>query len=93
MKNKKERRSLFSLIIFLSAVAIIIIIASIFIINQEPKETLPQIQPQKENLRLRELNTQETSDEVVSIEKDLNETNLSDLDKELNDIEKEISLP
>ena len=64
-----------------------------FIINQGPKETLPQIQPQKENLRLRELNAQETSDEVISIEKDLNETNLSDLDKELNDIEKEISLP
>jgi hypothetical protein len=39
---------------------------------------------------IKELETQSTSNTVDSIEEDLNNTDLSDIDKELDDIEKEL---
>jgi len=40
---------------------------------------------------IKQIQGQSTSDEIGAIEKDLQETNLSDIDKELEDIEAELN--
>ncbi|MBI2023708.1 hypothetical protein HYT01_04075 [Candidatus Giovannonibacteria bacterium] len=42
---------------------------------------------------VKDLQKQSSSDEVASIEADLNDTTLNDLDKEVTDIEKELAAP
>ena len=46
--------------------------------------------PSAYDASIEKMETQSTSDNLNDIEKDLNETDFSDLDKELDDIEKEL---
>lgn len=81
--SKKEKTNF----ILLLAIAIGVVIFFIYAIRY-------QTTPKKEVLfekEIQNLKTQSQSDEVETIEKDLEETDLSDIDKELQDIEKELN--
>ena len=73
--------------LFLAAVVFILmgIMASLLIPKPKPQ------QPTQYEKELSQIQTQSTSDETDAIEKDLNETDLSGLDKELQDIETELN--
>jgi len=68
----------------LSAVLIIIFAITIYLSKLYKSDALDY------EKSLRDLTKQSESTEVESIEKDLNNTDLTDLDKELADIEKEL---
>lgn len=56
--------------------------------NSMPAEEIMSAEDQK----TLDLQKQSSSDDITAIEKDLNESNLNDLDKEIEDIEKELGL-
>lgn len=66
------------------ALVVIILIAVLLKYNPQIKTNLPQ------DRNTKVLQEQSNSTDVESIEKDINATDLSDLDKELSDIEKEL---
>lgn len=53
----------------------------------------PTITVTAEDQTTQNLSTQGTSDEIADIEKDLNNTDLTNIDKEVNDINSELSQP
>jgi len=87
-------------------VVILLAAAGIFLVTQQkigkPKTT-PMVTPSPTPTATAELSetdtsttaleTQGVSDEITEIEKDLKATSLADIDKELADIETELSLP
>ncbi len=80
LKLKKENRFLIILVAALLIVGLVGIYLTKKPITQIPEDTQTQ-----------KLGVQEKSDETSLIEKDLKDTDLSDLDKELEDIETELS--
>ena len=82
MKLKKDRENLF--IILLATTILLATLVGVYLTKKPSKQVSEDIQTQK-------LEVQEKSDEILSIEKDLKDTDFSDLDKELEDIESEIS--
>ena len=72
------------MMIMVAAVCVVVILASLLLSNREVKA--PQVGDQKTT----ELQTQSTSDEVESIDKDLKDTNLNDLDSDVPAIDNEL---
>lgn len=79
---KKQKENLF-LILLASAVLLIGLVA-IYLSRVPAELAKPDIQTQR-------LSTQSSSDEISALEKDILNTDLSDIDKELEDIEAELS--
>ena len=73
--------------IIILTVAIVIAIVAIFFVRFKPKDKGQKlIEPDTQRLQ-----TQSSSDEITSIERDLIDTDFSELDKELQDIEYELN--
>ncbi len=73
-------------IIILAATSIIFIAIGFLLTNRESAEKM------RVESEIRQMESQSSSDEVGAIEKDLDDTDLSDLDRELQDIEAELNL-
>lgn len=80
MRKQKER--LFLIILCLGV--LIIGTIAVYLTRVPAKLTKPDIQTQR-------LSVQSPSDEISALEKDILNTDLSDIDKELQDIEAELS--
>lgn len=88
MKIKIDKNTL----IILAALLIVLVLAVVILVKQGYKlPLLPSTENQFET-EIQKLETQSSSNEVGDIEKDLNSTDFKDLDKELEDIEKELDL-
>lgn len=74
-------------ILILSATLVFLVIVALWIYLKNPAIT-KELTYKKE---VQDLKTQSTSNTVESIEKDLSETDLSDIDKELTDIDMELN--
>lgn len=88
-----KKPSWFWLILIFLAVVAVAVVAFLWFSNQQLKssrETAPSPSPMLEYEATEE---ESSSDEVSSIETDLQGTDLSDLDQELEDIEAEIASP
>jgi len=49
------------------------------------------VTPEKASTEIRQIQTQSQSDDVEAIEKDINDTDLSEIDREISAIEKELN--
>lgn len=84
---------------FILAIVAVIIVGALWMINKDlfaPKLTpTPSPSPTAAEIdsQTSALGEQETSDEIEAIETDLEATDLSNIDKELTDIENELSAP
>lgn len=72
--------------IFLAAVLVVALGFMALTLTRQSRVKMPLTEDEKE---IQEIQTQSKSDDVSEIEKDLNNTDLMDLDKELPDIENE----
>lgn len=73
-------------------VALVIVLAVVVAQRGILKPLIPTATPLvSDDTQTQQLSQQGTSDEPAAIEQDLNDTDLSDLDKELSDIESELS--
>lgn len=82
MINLKSKNSL----LILAAILVVLLAGTGYYLSKnKPLEITPR--------DVTKLTTQSSSDDVDAIEKDLNQTDLADLDAELTDIEAEFNVP
>lgn len=72
-------------ILVLAAVSVILIAITLLLSKRESVEKV------RFDSEIKQIETQSSSDEIGAIEKDLEDTDLSDLDRELQDIEAELN--
>lgn len=87
MEQHKSKVSLIIVII----VILVVLAFVIFYLRDSDLGSLPGLSNQMNDVQ--KLEQQGTSDEVATIEQDLAATNLNNLDKELDSIDKELSTP
>jgi hypothetical protein len=74
--------------IIVAAIALIMLATVMLLFRDKSMKPISQTQYSSS---IEKLQTQSDSTQVSDIERDLNETNLSDLDKEMTDIDKELN--
>jgi len=82
----KEKNN-YTTIIFIGVVVVMFILLGIALANRWNKSSLTSF-----SYEVQQIKNQSENDSVDSIEKDLMETDLKEVDKELQDIDKEIEL-
>ena len=73
---------------FIALAAILVVALGIMAFSLRPM--VAQKEPTPQDIEISQIQTQSSSDETAAIERDLDETDLSSLDKELQDIDKEL---
>jgi hypothetical protein len=103
MEEKTNFFEKFWYLFVILAVILIGIVAGLWFLNQKslreltqtsaPIEEVSQTIPEETDAQTAALDTQSESDEIVSIETDLKNTDLTNIDGEITDIETEINNP
>ena len=101
LELKQEQQKSIGPIIGIAIILVIIIFGGLYywggqISNQKLREQQENVTAEEilnqEDVILERLRIQETSDEIIDIEADLDVTDLNDLDKELENIDAELSI-
>ncbi len=91
MQSKKNVAGFSAIVLIIIIVAIVLSLVAVFAVKNMKTQVLPQASPQAlQDSQVQALENQSTSDVVGAIDKDVNNTNLDNLDQGLDQVDKNL---